>query len=273
MVLSSLSFAAMNLCIKFLPGIPFYEIVLFRAVVSLIISYYLLKRARISIWGNNKKLLIARGLFGFVSLTLYFYTVKEIQLASAVTLQYLSPIFTTLFAVFILGQKVKWLQILFFALAFYGVFLIKDFDSTVDTKLLLLGIASAIFSGLAYNMIAKLKGQDKPLVIVFYFPLVTIPLIAPYTLFNFIMPTWVELVLLILTGIFTQIAQILMTKAYQTDKAANISILTYLGLVYALILGKFVLNETYTSMTLVGMGLIVAGILANILYSRRANKT
>lgn len=268
MVLSTLFFGAMNLCIKLLPNIPSYEIVFFRAVVTLVLSYIVIKRKRINPWGQNKKLLIFRGLAGFLGLTLYFYTVQNMSLASAVTIQYLSPIFTTVFAIFILKERIKPIQLLFFAIAFSGVFLIKGFDKTVSTPLLLIGILSAVGSGLAYNMIRKLRGQDDPMVIVFYFPLVTIPLIAPYTFFNFVVPTWVELGLLVLVGVFTQFAQVFMTKAYQADKAANISILTYLGLVYALFIGKFLFEEEYTLMTLLGMLLIVGGIVTNVLYTR-----
>ena len=160
----------MNWCIKYVGDIPAAEVVFFRSLVTLSMSWVIIKKRKLNPFGTHKKLLLLRGLFGFVGLTLYIYTVQRMSLASAVTIQYLSPVFTTIIAVFILKQKVKWLQWLFFAVAFGGVFLIKGFDPTVDVRLMLIGITGAIGAAMAYNVIGMLKGKEDPIVIVFYFP-------------------------------------------------------------------------------------------------------
>lgn len=272
MILATLFYAGMNVSIKYLDQIPSHEVVFFRSIITLVITWFLLKRRKISPWGNNKKLLIARGLAGFVGLTLYIYTVQRISLASAVTIQYLSPIFTALFAIFILGERMKGMQWMFFGLAFLGVLLIKGYDTSVDLGLMLLGVGSAVGSGLAYNFIRKLRGQDDPLVIVFYFPLVTIPIIAPYTLSHFVMPSPFEWLMLLSTGIFTQVAQVLMTRAYQLEKVANVSLLTYLGTIYALVIGTLLFDEVYQWQAVAGMALIIGGILASMFYKRYMDK-
>lgn len=268
MILATFCYAGMNLCIKYLSAIPSHEVIFFRSLVTLVITWVLLRRKRINPWGNKKKLLILRGLAGFIGLTLYIYTVQRMSLASAVTIQYLSPIFTAVFAIFILGERMKTAQWLFFGLAFLGVLLIKGYDPSVDQKLLLLGVVAAMGSGLAYNFIRKLRGYDDPLVIVFYFPLVTLPIIGPYTAMHYVMPTAFEWLMLLATGVFTQFAQVLMTKAYQLEKVANVSMLTYLGTIYALIIGIGLFGETYQWQALAGMGLIISGIVANIFYKR-----
>lgn len=268
MILATLFYAGMNLCIKYLSAIPSHEVVFFRSIVTLVISWVLLRRKRINPWGNNKKLLVLRGLAGFVGLTLYIYTVQRISLASAVTIQYLSPIFTAVFAIFILKERMKNTQWLFFAMAFIGVLLIKGYDPSVDLLLLLLGVTSAMGSGLAYNFIRKLRNSDDPLVIVFYFPLVTLPIIGPYTALNFVMPSTFEWLMLLATGVFTQFAQVFMTRAYQLEKVANVSLLTYLGTIYALIIGVTLFDETYQWQALAGMLLIILGIVANVFYKR-----
>jgi len=272
MILATLFYAGMNISIKYLGRIPSHEVVFFRSIVTLAITWFLLKRKRKSPWGNNKKMLIARGLAGFVGLTLYIYTVQRMSLASAVTIQYLSPIFTALFAIFLLGERMKALQWVFFGAAFAGVLLIKGYDPSVDLFLLLIGVGSAVGSGLAYNFIRKLRGQDEPLVIVFYFPLVTIPIIAPYTLTHFVMPNAFEWLMLLSTGLFTQFAQVFMTRAYQLEKVANVSVLTYLGTIYALIIGTLLFNESYPWQAIAGMTLIIAGIIGSILYKRKVER-
>ncbi|MCB0279886.1 MAG: DMT family transporter [Calditrichaeota bacterium] len=264
-LLASFYFSLMNVCVKLLPSIPAYEIVFVRSIVTLIVCYISLKRIKISIWGNNKTLLIARGLAGTVALMMYFYTLQNMPLATAVTVQYLSPIFTIIFATLILKEKTRLQQWLLFILSLIGLALLKQFEAEVDTNILLIGVISAAGSGLAYNFVRKLKDYDHPLVVVFYFPLITVPLIGPYTISNWVAPDLGQWGLLILTGILTQIAQVYMTKAYQADTFARISNYNYLGPVLAFIYGFIIFDETVSVMGIMGILLI---LLSSLLTAR-----
>ena len=102
MLISSFAFSIMTLFVKFIDGIHAFEIIFFRSVFSLIFSLTYLKIKKIAPLGNNKKYLILRGVFGVTALTLFFITLQKIPLANAVTIQYLSPIFTAIFAIFAL---------------------------------------------------------------------------------------------------------------------------------------------------------------------------
>ncbi|WP_332914102.1 DMT family transporter [Algoriphagus boritolerans] len=128
MLLAGIFFAMMNVSVKFIPHIPAIEIVWFRSVFSLIFTFVVLRNKAISVFGNNKASLIIRGIVGSISLILFFYTLQRIPLASAVTMQYLSPIFTTLLGIFILKEKVRPIQFLYFAMAFAGVLIIQGVD-------------------------------------------------------------------------------------------------------------------------------------------------
>ncbi len=266
MMLATLFFACMNVMVKLLPRIPVYEVIFFRSWITLLMSAVVIKRANISFWGNNKKLLLLRGLFGFFGLLLYFTTVKNMPLASAVTIQYLSPIFSTILAIYILKQPMQPIKWLFYIIAFAGVFLVKGFDARVDTLMLLVGIGSAIFSGLAYNIIGKLKGQDDPRVIVMYFPLVTIPLIIVPTIMFWETPTAMEWLYLIGMGVTTQLAQLYMTWAFQAEDISKVAIFQYLGMVYALLLGYFLFDESFSVLSFTGMMLLVGGVVLSVLY-------
>lgn len=254
-------FALMNTGVKFLARIPAHEIVLFRAMVTLIVGYLLLKSRRIDPWGNNKKLLILRGLSGTVALVMYFYTLQSMPLASAVTIQYLSPIFTIVIAWIMLGEKTRPVQWIFFLIAFAGVVLVKGYDPRVTVPEMAIGIIAAVFSATAYNFIRKLKDYDHPLVVVFYFPLVTVPIVGSYTVFHWVTPTGTELLLLVLIGLATTVAQIYLTKAYQADRASNISIFNYLGTVFAILIGLFIFDETIDILGMIGFVLIIFGVV------------
>ncbi len=268
MLISTFFFALMNVSIKFVSHIPAFEIILFRSVVSLAASYVMIRNLGLNPMGNNKKFLSLRGFFGMISLTAFFFTIQRMPLASAVTLQYLSPIFTVLFAVFFLKEKVHPVQWLCFAVAFAGVAIIRGFDARIELPYFLLGILSAMFSGLAYNSIRKLKDTDHPLVVVFYFPLVAFPFALGYSLFVWVTPVGWEWLWLLLIGVFTQIAQVNLTHALQNEKLAAISGLNYLGILYALFFGYAFFGETYDWIVLIGIFLVLTGVLLNFFLKR-----
>jgi drug/metabolite transporter (DMT)-like permease len=263
MMVSTFFFSLMNVTIKFVPHIPAFELIFFRALVSLVLSYVLIRYKGLSPMGNNKKFLLLRGFFGMLSLTMFFFTLQKMPLASAVTLQYLSPIFAVLFAIFFLKESVHWIQLLCFAVAFAGVAIIRGFDARVEFVYLVLGVGSAMFSGLAYNAVRKLKDSDHPLVVVFYFPLVALPVSTIACYFIWVMPEGIEWLWLILIGVFTQIAQVNLTYALQNERMASISGLNYVGIIYALLFGYFIFGETYNWIVLLGIFLVLTGVLLN----------
>ncbi|WP_339879410.1 DMT family transporter [uncultured Algoriphagus sp.] len=264
MLLAGIFFAMMNVSVKYIPHIPAIEIIVFRSIFSLIFSYLVLKKQKVNVFGNNKKWLIIRGVVGSIGLISFFYTLQNIPLASAVTIQYLSPIFTTLFGVYLLKEKVKPIQFLFFAISFAGVLLIQGVDARVDMFWGTVGIVSAIFSGLAYNVIRKLKNTEHPLVIIFYFPLVTLPFALIVSAFGWVNPVGWDWAILLFIGICTQTAQYFLTIAYQNSDVSKVASLTYIGIVYALIFGFFFFEETFPAIVYVGMGLVLIGILLNM---------
>ncbi|HXH18587.1 MAG TPA: DMT family transporter [Chitinophagales bacterium] len=263
MLIATFFFALMNVSIKFVSHIPAFEIILFRAMITLVISYVMIRNLGINPLGNHRKTLMMRGFFGMLALVTFFFTVQKLPLASAVTLQYLSPIFTVLFAVFYLKEKVQPIQWVCFAVAFAGVAIIRGFDARLEAPYLLLGILSAMFSGLAYNSVRKLKDTDHPLVVVFYFPLVSLPFALVYCLFKWVTPAGWDWLWLLLIGLFTQIAQVNLTHALQNEKLAAISGLNYLGIIYALFFGYVFFDETYDWIVLLGIFLVLTGVMLN----------
>ena len=91
MFFATIFFMVVKIGVKMLPHIPPMEIVFFRCIISFIITFFLLRRKRISIFGNNRFLLILRGLCGTAGLYLYFVILQNIPLATASTLIYLTP--------------------------------------------------------------------------------------------------------------------------------------------------------------------------------------
>lgn len=264
MLLAGLLFALMNVCVKYVSHIPTLEVVFFRSIFSLVASYYVLRRQQIPVLGNNRKMLTLRGIAGCLGLIGSFYTLQHIPLASAVTINYLSPFFTAILGIFIVQQKLRPIQFLYFAMAIGGVFLLKGFDTRISTADLLIGITSAIFSGLAYNIIAKLRHTEHPLVIMFYFPMLTLPIAGVYCLLNWQQPQGLDWLFLLLIGIFTQGAQYYMTRSYQQADLSKVASLNYLGVIYALVFGYFIFDEQLNSYAYLGIAIILLSVILNV---------
>ena len=263
MLISVGSFAVVNTFVKLLNHFPAHELIFFRSIISLSICTITIKKLGLNFFGNNKKWLLIRGFAGVTALTLFFVTIQNISLANAVSIQYLSPLFTSILAIFFLKEKVNPIQWIFFAVALIGVFVIKGVDSSLDWFYLFCGLASALISGLAYVAVRKCKDTDHPIQVVLYFPLIATPIMATFCFFEFVVPQGIEWLYVLLIGLFTQLAQINMTKALHADTAANVTPLKYLGAIFAVIIGFTIFDERLNLFNFIGIGLILSGVLLN----------
>lgn len=237
MALATLLFSLMTVFVKLVPDIPPLEIIFFRAVISIALCFWGLKRARVSIFGNNKAMLTIRGVAGVIALTLNFYLIQEIPLATASTLTYLAPVATTIIGIWFVKEKVSPIQFLFFAISFSGILVIQGFDARVSLFHLGLGIITSVFMGLAYNCVRKLSTSEHPLVIIFYFPFVCLPIAGLWCLLFWVQPQGWQWFFLLMVGITSQVAQYFMTRAYQLATISTVSIVNYTGIIYAIFLG------------------------------------
>ncbi len=271
-LLASVLFSLMNVCVKMVPGIPAVEVVFFRSVISLVISMSILMHQGVSIWGKKRLYLILRGVFGAIALTLYFLTLQRIPLATAVVMQFTAPIFTVLFGVLIVKERFYLLQLVFFLVSLSGVFVIRQFDERVEWIYVIAGLVASVFAGLAYNMIRKIKTDEHPLVIIMYFPLITAPLSGAWSAFHWVMPQGSEWLILLAIGILTQFAQYFMTRAYQIEELSRVASIRYVGIIWALSFGFIFFGEVFNLMTFAGMALVLAGVISNIVYKNYKDK-
>jgi drug/metabolite transporter (DMT)-like permease len=270
MLISAFFFSFMNVLARLMPQIPAIELAFFRSVITLLLSAGMLRWKGQGLWGNNRKLLFLRGLFGSAGLIMYFMTLQNMELASAVVIQYLSPVFAGIIAWLILGERSLRIQWLFLGICVLGVAMVKGFGA-VDTTWFLVGLGSAFFSACAYSVIRALSGKESPHVILFYFPVVTLPITLIWLLFypsQWVAPSGSDWLLLLLLGLCTQAGQYFMTRAYQADKVNRVTPATYTGVVYSLLFGWMLFGETSSIFELLGMFLVVLGVVLNTQVDR-----
>lgn len=280
MLISALGFSLMAACVKSVStyGIPVLEIVAARAIVSVFISYIDVKRKKISLWGYNKPLLIARGSVGALALFFVYYAITTLPLAEATILQYLHPVFTAVLAVIFLKEKVQRSTLLCIVISLLGLgvmvepnFQLSNSDiSTMPYSWLSIGAAvlGAFGSAVAYVLVKQLTKTEDSSVIIFYFPLISLPISVVLLGSNFVMPTLPALGLLILIGIFTQVGQVGLTKALHSADANKATAYAYVQVVFSVIIGWAWFNELPLVTTLIGGGLVIGGALINVMWKR-----
>ena len=261
-------FSVMSLLVK-LAGqrLPSMEIVLVRAVVTLMLSYALVRRARLPLWGNRRSLLIIRGLLGAAALTCFYFSIVHLPLAEATVIQYTNPVFAALLAGALLGERFGRRELVGVLASMAGVLLIArpSFlfagSPPLDPIHIGIAVAGAMFSATAYVTVRMLRRIDHPLVVVFYFPLVTVPLVFPFALRGWLWPTPTEWAILVGIGTATQIAQVYMTRGLQLEPAGRATAVGYLQIVFAALWGVLLLGEQPDRWSVLGATIIIGGTL------------
>ena len=267
MILSALAFSAMTVLVK-LTGqrIPSQEIVVARALVSLVLSWWLLHQAGISAWGNrdNRGWLWLRGFLGFAGLSCAYGAVTHLPLAEATVLQYLYPPITALLAGVFLGEAITRRLWIATVLSLLGVlivvrpaFLFGHASASLDPFWVGVGVGGAVFSASAYVLVRRLSRQENPLVIVFYFPMVALPAAIPTVGADFVWPMGWEWLLLLGIGLATQVGQVSLTRGLAILPAAQGTALSYVQVVFAAIWGILIFGEEPDGWTILGGGLVM----------------
>ena len=271
MIISASSFALMNLLVKQMEVFSSFQLVFFRAFFALIICYTLLIYLRIPIWGNQKYLLVSRGIVGTFSLIFFFMALKIMPIGTAVSLRYVAPFFGIILAIKFLNEKMMPIQWLFIFIAFCGAALIKGFDARISTYGLAIVMSSAFFSGVVYLLLRKLGKDDHPVVIVFYFMLIAAVIGLVGSIDHWVQPIGYQWIMALAIGILGFFGQYFMTKAFQIEETNKVAPLKYIEAVMAMLLAWIWLGEGYNAYTLLGIVLVILGVLLNTLI--KAKKT
>ncbi|MFT4832787.1 MAG: drug/metabolite transporter (DMT)-like permease [Psychroserpens sp.] len=269
MLLSTLGFTFMNVFVKYLVHFNAFELVFFRSLGSLFFTMGFLWQQGIPLLGNQRKLLVLRGLAGVTSMTLFFMSLKYLPVGTSVSIRYIAPIFAALFAVVLLKERIKGWQWIFFLMSFVGVIVLKGFDGQVSFLGLSLAMGAAIASGLVFILINKIGQGDHPVVVVNYFMLIATLVGGVLAIPYWVMPQGIEWLFLLSLGVFGFFGQLYMTKAFQGAKTNLVAPFKYMEVLFTGAIGFLWFDEVYGMWSLLGIFLIVGGLVLNVWYKSR----
>lgn len=272
MVGASLLFATMGLCVKLSSagGHGLGEIVFVRGAVGALIMAAFSRQQRIPLKTPVPAMHLWRSIVGVSALSLWFYAMATLPLATAVTLNYMSSVWMALFllggAIMMGGQRIDWRLMLTVLVGFGGVALMLR--PTLERDQLwhgLIGLMSGVLSAMAYLQVTALGRAGEPETrVVFYFSLgSTVMGLAMAVLGSgFHAPTFATVLSLVGAGAFATVAQLMMTRAYAVGKPLVNASLQYLGIPFSFVFGVLVFNDPVTPMAIAGMLLIIGAGLA-----------
>ena len=252
------------------------ELVFYRSLVSLLFLCIYIGISQKEIKTPHLRKQIDRGVVGFLSLAFFFYAIAHLNLGSAMTLNYTSPIFLGFFLPFISHQKIKKSILLCTITGFVGALLILDPHGEWQSWFAgLIGLISGIGAALAYIHVIQLSKLNEPdWRTVFYFTLVsTIGSGLWISFTDYQRLIWDDVWILIPLGLSATIAQIAMTRAYRLGNSLVIGALSYLTIVFSGVISLLYFNETMRIEDVLGAILIIASgaIASNISLKSRIN--
>ena len=272
MLAAALVFSIMNALVKkALQSIPFMETVFFRGAFGTVFITLLLLHRKIPLIGPNRRLLTLRGLLGFLGLSCYYFTMSRLTIADTVILNKMSPLFVMILAHFFLKEVLNRWHYGVLLLAMAGVFNVIQPQMKFEPFAGVIGLSSAVFSGMAYICVKKLSRNHHSSQIVLAFVFISSLLSLPFILKNFVWPDRDQWIILTSIGFSSALAQLLMTRAYALGSPTPISLAGYSVVIFSGIWGYFLFSEIQDFQALMG-SLLVISSLALLPFIRAGSK-
>lgn len=267
MAVAAFFFSIMSVLVKVAgQRLPTQQVVLARAAVGAILSWGALRARGVSPMGNNRRLLLVRGVLGYVALSCFFFALTRLPLADATVIQYTNPVFTALLAAVVLSESIRRRDALLTLLSLAGVvlmtrpgFLFGGLEERLDPTAVAIALAGAIFSAAAYVAVRQLGRTEDPVVIVFWFAMVATLGAIPFTIADALLPTPLEWLLLLGIGVVTQAGQVFMTRGLREERAGRAMAVAYMQIVFAAFWGAVLFAEMPDAWGVAGALLIIVG--------------
>ena len=268
MFMSVCAFSIMDLVVKWSETYPLGQVIFFRGFFGVLLYFLIMPRDRIKNFYYTKRpgLHFLRCFFGLIALLAIFTALRNLPLATVVSISFAAPIFTTILSIFLLSEKVglfRWLAVI---VGFVGIIIITE---PGFTSLNIYFIYPVIFClGMSYVAITirQLSTSEPVWLISLYFS-ATITLASFFTIpYGWIMPDIKDLMLLMSIGILGGAANLWLSQSYKFSEVSLVTPLKYLALVFAIIFGYLIWNEVPSIKTLIGAFLVLTSSI--IIFKR-----
>ncbi len=268
MFLSVCAFSIMDLIVKWSDDYPLGQVIFFRGFFGIVLYYFVIPKERIKDFYFTKRPLLhfSRCFFGLAALLSIFTALRNLPLATVVSISFAAPIFTTIFSIFFLSERVGYFRWLAVFIGFIGILIISEPGLS---SLNVYYIFPVIFVlGMSYVAISiRQLSSTEPVWLISLFFSAAITIAGLLTLpFGWIMPSFYDLTLLSMIGFFGGVANLWLSQSYKFSEVSLVTPLKYLALVFAIVFGYLIWGEVPSGKTLIGAILVIA---SSIIIFRR----
>lgn len=272
MFMSICAFSIMDLIVKWSEHYPLGQVLFFRGFFGVLFYFLIIPKERLHNFYYTKRagLHFLRSFSGLIALVAIFIALRSLPLATVVSISFAAPIFTTIFSIFLLNERVgvyRWLAVI---VGFIGILIITE---PGISSLNIFYIFPIIFCiGLSYVAITirKLSTTEPVWLISLYFS-ISITLLSLFSLpLGWIMPSTKDFMILAMIGIFGGVANLWLSQSYKYSEVSLVTPLKYLALVFAIIFGYLIWDEIPTIKSLFGAALVIISTL--IIFRREIYK-
>ena len=272
MFMSICAFSLMDVIVKWSVDYPIGQVLFFRGFFGIVFYFFVIPKDRLHNFYLTKRagLHFLRCLSGLIALVAIFVALRKLPLATVVSISFAAPIFTTIFSIFLLSEKVgifRWLAVI---IGFIGILIITE---PGISELNIYYIFPIIFClGLSYVAITlRQLSTTEPVWLISLFFSIAITFLSFLTLpFGWVMPSFNHFLILSLVGIFGGVSNLWLSQSYKYSEVSLVTPLKYLTLVFAIIFGYFIWDEIPTIKTLIGALLVIVSTL--IIFRREIYK-
>ena len=263
MFMSICAFSLMDVIVKWSVDYPIGQVLFFRGFFGIIFYFFVIPRERLHNFYKTDRpgLHALRCISGLIALVAIFIALRKLPLATVVSISFAAPIFTTIFSIFLLSEKVgiyRWLAVL---VGFIGILIITE---PGISELNIYYIFPIIFClGLSYVAITlRQLSSTEPVWLISLFFSIAITLLSFLTIpFGWVMPSFNHFIILSLIGVFGGVSNLWLSQSYKYSEVSLVTPLKYLTLVFAIIFGYFIWGEIPTIKTLIGAFLVIISTL------------
>ncbi len=272
MLASTALFTMMSAVVKLVgERIPFFEIMFFRSILALPVVFLIVLR----MGGGAPNLAtqrfpqhVMRAMTGTAAMSCSFFALTVLPLAEQTALTFTTPIFVTLLAIPLLGEKVGIHRFSAVGLGFVGILVIAlgkgAFMGPMEPWIIFgmfVAVMHGVFSAATTLLVRSLSATERSTTIVLWQSLLMTGFTALTLPFVWVTPSGHEWLLLLVIGLVGGVAQVMLTEAFASAQVSSLGAYSYTGILWAVLLGWIFFGEQPGIATFIGSGLIVLAAL------------
>lgn len=211
-------------------------------------------------------LLFYRGFFGGLAVLCYFIAIAHINVGVATLLNYTAPIFSGIFSMLFIGEKISAKVLIPMPVALAGIVLVvrghaRPGDMLGFGRWELIGLLSAVASGFAVTAMRAARRTENSWSVYTSFCLLGLLTCTPQAVMSWRTPTRSDVTALLATSIFAIGAQLLLTFSLRWIDAMTVGVISQIAVLVSMLLGVTLLHDTIPPIAMLGSALTIGGVI------------